>query len=98
MKNFKLDPAVKATWCEALRSGKYKQGREYLGRNGRYCCLGVAREIKLPNAKKVRHKEILDEKFLNRESQQTVAEMNDGANKRTRKSFPQIADWIEENL
>lgn len=32
-------------WIEALRSGKYKQGKGYLKRNDEYCCLGVACEI-----------------------------------------------------
>lgn len=32
-------------WVEALRSGKYEQGREYLCADGLYCCLGVACEV-----------------------------------------------------
>ena len=32
-------------WVAALRSGKYKQGRGVLCRNGQYCCLGVACEV-----------------------------------------------------
>ena len=32
-------------WVEALRSGKYKQGRERLNKNGKFCCLGVLCEI-----------------------------------------------------
>lgn len=32
----------KERWVENLRSGKFKQGKGYLGKNGRYCCLGVA--------------------------------------------------------
>lgn len=28
-------------WIEALRSGKYGQGRKYLRRGDNYCCLGV---------------------------------------------------------
>lgn len=32
-------------WIEALRSGEYTQGRDYLCRNGNYCCLGVAAEM-----------------------------------------------------
>ncbi len=30
---------------EALRSGRYEQGRKYLRQGDRYCCLGVAANI-----------------------------------------------------
>ena len=41
-----MNPEVKKKWLEALRSGKYKQGRWAL-RNGdnEYCCLGVLCEV-----------------------------------------------------
>jgi len=29
-------------WIAALRSGEYDQGRAYLCKDGKYCCLGVA--------------------------------------------------------
>jgi hypothetical protein len=32
-------------WCEALRSGKYKQGKGALKRDGSFCCLGVLCDI-----------------------------------------------------
>lgn len=32
-------------WLEALESGKYQQGRDWLCYDGRYCCLGVAAKI-----------------------------------------------------
>ena len=32
-------------WIEALRSGKYEQGRMYLNLGGKFCCLGVACDI-----------------------------------------------------
>lgn len=41
----KLDPGVKAKWVEALRSGKYKQGRYNLHYKDAYCCLGVLCEV-----------------------------------------------------
>lgn len=42
----KMNPEVKRQWVEALRSGKYKQGRGRLATpEGYYCCLGVLCEI-----------------------------------------------------
>ena len=32
-------------WLEALRSGKYKQGKLYLKKDNKYCCLGVACDL-----------------------------------------------------
>ncbi len=32
-------------WVKALRSGEYKQGKSYLRRGDRYCCLGVACDL-----------------------------------------------------
>jgi hypothetical protein len=32
-------------WVEALRSGKYQQGKGALCRDGKFCCLGVACEV-----------------------------------------------------
>jgi hypothetical protein len=36
-----MDPALKARWIAALRSGKYKQGIGYLEYSNKFCCLGV---------------------------------------------------------
>ena len=36
---------IQNMWIEALRSGKYKQGRLFLRREGKYCCLGVAADL-----------------------------------------------------
>jgi hypothetical protein len=38
----KLDPAFKAKWVAALRSGDYQQGTGALSVDGKFCCLGVA--------------------------------------------------------
>ena len=44
-----MNPEVKAAWLEALRSGEYEQGKEFLCRvlfgKKRYCCLGVLTEV-----------------------------------------------------
>lgn len=40
--DFRMEPAIKKEWLEALRSGDYQQGRGRLKLlNGSYCCLGV---------------------------------------------------------
>lgn len=36
-------------WAEALRSGKYKQGRNTLRYSDEFCCLGVACDIAIEN-------------------------------------------------
>lgn len=36
-----MNPEIKQRWVAALRSGEYKQGRNFLFRDGRHCCLGV---------------------------------------------------------
>jgi hypothetical protein len=40
-------------WVDALRSGKYKQGKGFLNMDGEYCCLGVACELAIANGVKV---------------------------------------------
>ncbi len=40
-----MNPEIKAAWLEALRSGRYKQGRGSLRENDEYCCLGVLCDI-----------------------------------------------------
>ena len=42
----KLKPDIKQRWVEALRSKKYKQGRErLLDEDDNYCCLGVLGDL-----------------------------------------------------
>ena len=36
-----MRPEIKERWVAALRSGDYVQGKDYLQRDGKYCCLGV---------------------------------------------------------
>jgi hypothetical protein len=40
-----MNPEVKAKWLKALRSGEYKQGRQRLRKDNRFCCLGVLCDI-----------------------------------------------------
>ncbi len=36
-----MNKRIKRLWVKALRSGRYKQGTEYLKSETGYCCLGV---------------------------------------------------------
>jgi len=36
-----MNPQIKQKWVDALRSGDYKQGQNYLRTNNGFCCLGV---------------------------------------------------------
>ena len=47
-------------WCNALRSGKYKQGKGRLQRQEGYCCLGVACHVFIPKNKIVLHSGLMD--------------------------------------
>jgi hypothetical protein len=86
-----MTPEVKAQWLADLRSGAYKQWRSSLYHEDAFCCLGV-----------LSHRQgLLDEptgrypdKFLHAQTQAQLIKMND----EQCLSFPQIADWIEENI
>lgn len=108
----KLPPVFKKKWLEALRSGKYKQGAKRLKvispeHDISYCCLGLACIVmghrpatistcitgnsypKVPNA-------IRFDK--SKETVNKLTEMNDGMWSTRKRSFKQIANWIEKNL
>lgn len=36
---------LRQKWLNALRSGRYQQGRRHLRKDGRYCCLGVLCDV-----------------------------------------------------
>ena len=95
---------MKAKWLEALRSGDYKQGRNALKQDGCFCCLGVLCDIIDPNGWNEYGHFDGDRNYLSSGVKETVgmtpwevsqvADMNDCE----RKSFTEIADWIEKNL
>src|ERR1043165_7751454 len=87
-------------WVAALRSGKYKQGRDVLYSPKGYCCLGVAGKAvaKIP-AKEMRGRMFLPDGTasrlgLNETLQSRLARMNDKA----MMSFKEIASWIEKRF
>lgn len=78
-----LKKAIKKSWLEALRSGKYKQGY----------CHPLSRINQGVFADVVICGDWLPISYLPPDVQNFLIEMND-----TGKSFTEIADWIEENL
>lgn len=90
----KMDPEMKKRWVEALRSGKYKQGKGRLHDevHDTYCCLGVLNEIEdlgIPGEAGA-----LDGNTVDAFDQNVLIRMNDVMGC----SFEHIADWIEANL
>ncbi len=93
MEKFKLQPEIKEAWCQALRSGRYRQGGGQLHcSNGTHCCLGVLdkEQGRLADSSEAYLSEELIPMFV----QNRLVDLNDDEGK----SFGEIADWIEENL
>jgi len=113
MKEYQLPKEFATKWVEALRSGKYSQSPYQLHSKSGYCCLGVACSISgyedLGEAQFISKTGIhpLREKDIgllnvipvalqggtSNDLVEFLTDMND-----TGKSFPEIADWIEENV
>jgi hypothetical protein len=115
---YHLDPAFKAEWIAALRSGEYKQGFERLFQDDCYCAIGVAAKIAgIPDEILTGHGTI-DLEHMNRIHKlelssriELLIPLDGGTNRNNlvhfiaklandnqKKSFPEIADWIEENV
>jgi hypothetical protein len=101
----KMNQELKNKWIEALRSGKYKQGRNYLRMGDSFCCLGVLCDVDDPSKWRANHfvsarmygdnLSCLPDYFpLSPRARASLMRMNDVQNK----SFEEIADWIEENV
>jgi hypothetical protein len=102
-----VDPEIKAKWVEALRSGRYQQATGKLMTEEGYCCLGVLCEVAgLPIAldgfnvvgadlgEDDNGYRPINELVGGRDLVALLYEMNDDE----RKTFPEIADYIEANL
>ena len=101
---------LKQQWIEALRSGNYLQGKNWLaddmGTNVYYCCLGVLCEIaeldKYIEGSVVYYdgrdqtppQWLTFDVGLTQVQVSSLVYMNDDENK----TFEEIADWIEENV
>lgn len=105
MKQYRLPKEFADKWLAALRSEEYKQGKENLFMDGCYCCLGIAGRLcgyteneldrsglltvgSFPNVPP----ELYDGEGFDHLHGKLVI-MNDNG-----KPFPEIADWIEQNV
>lgn len=88
----------KAEWQAALRSGQYKQGKRvlYNADTDRYCCLGVLGKLCGYNEYKLQGATV-DYDLVAQHIQWKLVDKNDGNGIRER-TFPEIADWIEDNV
>lgn len=88
-------------WVKALRSGKYKQGKSFLKReDGTYCCLGVLTEVCGEPLFPCREA-VLKEGTMVKSGIKTAHGWVEGytaldhQNDTQKKTFSQIADFIE---
>jgi hypothetical protein len=108
----KLDPEFKKKWLEALRSGKYKQGKNVLydAETNCFCCLGVAGDLcEIPKEKliEVGCKILSAKEFRGYKIPLALSERDYTQDELQRelaemndngKTFLQIADHIEANF
>jgi hypothetical protein len=103
-----MDAELKAKWVEALRSGKYKQTKNRLQRDGKFCCLGVLCEVaglssKIEEDGKVYYTTAAGSQLgfslpagefgFSMAIQNALTDMNDHG-----KRFKTIANWIEKYI
>lgn len=105
----KMDPALKAKWVTALRSGEYEQGQSRLRTlEGSFCCLGVLCEVAGVQISDGGNSVVGIEDGMddyqpiydligNSAIAAQLWRMNDGNNVGG-KTFPEIADFIERHL
>lgn len=105
-----MDPALKTKWVEALRSGRYAQGRQRLRNGDNYCCLGVLCEVAGLEIDPKHGNGVVGVPFGeddynpifsligSSEAAEQLWNRNDGLRDQRKHSFPEIADYIQANL
>ncbi len=95
MEKTKLPEPFRTDWINALKSGEYNQGQcGRLHKDGCFCVLGVAGVLK--GFTPIQLEEVSDYSELNtgltRGERQEIFLWNDAG-----KTFPELADYIEQN-
>lgn len=100
-----LTADLKAKWLAALRGEEYEQGTGCLAsQDGKFCCLGVLARVAGIPVKKLMGKDTMAhvshslDRSLGDENRVRLENMNDGHERTRKRSFPEIADWIEANI
>jgi hypothetical protein len=104
-----MEPTIKKQWVKALRSGAFKQTKNKLCRNGRFCCLGVLatlhpavdsptdkemiKLLSMAEENGMPHDDVLEWAGLKPQEACLLATKNDDGH-----TFPEIADYIEATL
>ncbi len=92
-----MQTEIKEKWVKALRSGEYEQNYGDLYKAGNFCCLGVLAEIiGIPGKEQCTdtYYELENKTELTSSQRDKCARLNDFE----RKTFAEIADYVEANL
>ena len=92
-----MDAKLKARWVEALRGGEYQQNFYNVGQGTKLCCVGVGGAISGLNPDVHNGSgsgQCAAALGLTMAQAQVLFDMNDN----DKKSFSEIADYIEANL
>ena len=94
-----MKKSLQIKWIKALRDGKYKQCRENMVENGKYCCLGVLAKTCKVNLRHVNREGELSDNFLKEigmthKQQVEFIQMNDDQEM----DFKEIADRVSSVL
>jgi hypothetical protein len=97
-----MDTDLKAKWVSALRSGKYKQGTQYLYNDNEnsFCCLGVLCVVKDIPLQQIKFRCTTDVREWIEDGPEITdcSFLGNCLNDKQGKTFDQIANFIEKNL
>lgn len=86
-----MTPAIARNWIDAMRSGKYKKGRNVLrNSDNEYCGLGVLQHV--IGGEFNDHKNFISQSMLSTEEQIAVMALSDRS-----RTFEPVIRWVAEN-
>ena len=97
---YTMEWSLLADWKDALRSGEYEQCRYKLVTEDAYCCLGVLSDLFLCHGKHTLYgysgwnRYPAYNRLISFDLEMTATNLNDTQ----QLTFPQIADWLDDNV